>query len=358
MKKIKLSKKDEEKWLELIKKNKREFIFKLYEHLEYKEAIDLVISNNLITELLLDKIEVRDKNNEYITYKYKFIDDAYIKDTIINLCRFIKLDKFKYDNLVLNQNAIDIMQENGIVIDLDKIYDKNIEYLEIENCIIEGSFDGYIIKGATIKDNKTKSGDMIKINPQKILDKNFYECKISNVEFLDSFDDCNISSIYISESKGVIINPQKVKYKNLSNCNIYNAKFIDSLDNCNIDNIELYDVFGAYVNAENLSFHHFSNFIDFEDINIIVNNDIGYNILKSYIPHLSDNDFAGATITCNSDIKNKLIYLFEENEIDYDDINFRTINLDVDDVLEDTLKFNSGEKEKTKKKSLFRRNRD
>ena len=78
MKKIKLSKKDEEKWLELIKKNKREFIFKLYEHLEYKEAIDLVISNNLITELLLDKIEVRDKNNEYITYKYKFIDDAYL----------------------------------------------------------------------------------------------------------------------------------------------------------------------------------------------------------------------------------------------------------------------------------------
>ena len=358
MKKIKLSKKDEEKWLELIKKNKREFIFKLYEHLEYKEAIDLVISNNLITELLLDKIEVRDKNNEYITYKYKFIDDAYIKDTIINLCRFIKLDKFKYDNLVLNQNAIDIMQENGIVIDLDKIYDKNIEYLEIENCIIEGSFDGYIIKGATISDNKTKSGDMIKINPQKILDKNFYECEISNVEFFNNFDNCNISSMDISDSKGVVINPQKVKYKNLSNCNISNAKFISSLDNCNIDNIRLYDVEGAFVNAENLEFHHFDNDIVFENINIIVNNNTGFNVLKSYIPHLSYDAFDGATITCNSDIKSKLIYLFEENGIDYDDIIFNTTNLDLDTVLKNTLKIIDDEKGKTKKKRIFRRNRD
>lgn len=358
MKKIKLSKKDEEKWLELIKKNKREFIFKLYEHLEYKEAIDLVISNNLITELLLDKIEVRDKNNEYITYKYKFIDDAYIKDTIINLCRFIKLDKFKYDNLVLNQNAIDIMQENDIVIDLDKIYEKNIEYLEIENCIIEGSFDGYLIKGATISDNKTKSGDIIKINPQKILDKNFYECEISNVEFLDNFDNCNISSMDISYSKEVVINPQKVKYKNLSNCNISNAKFISSLDNCNIDNIRLYDVEGAFVNAENLEFHHFDNDIDFENINIIVNNNTGFNVLKSYIPHLSYDAFDGATITCNSDIKSKLIYLFEENGIDYDDIIFNTTNLDLDTVLKNTLKIIDDEKGKTKKKRIFRRNRD
>lgn len=358
MKKIKLSKKDEEKWLELIRRNKREFIIKLYEYLDYKEDCDLIISNHLITELILDKIEVKDEKNEYVFYKYKFIDDEYIKDTISKLCQFIKLNNFKYNNLVLNQNAIDIMQENDIVIDLDKIYEKNIEYLEIENCIIEGSFDGYIIKGATISDNKTKSGDMIKINPQKILDKNFYECEISNVEFFNNFDNCNISSMDISDSKGVVINPQKVKYKNLSNCNISNAKFISSLDNCNIDNIRLYDVEGAFVNAENLEFHHFDNDIDFEDINIIVNNNTGFNVLKSYIPHLSYDAFDGATITCNSDIKSKLIYLFEENGIDYDDIIFNTTNLDLDTVLKNTLKIIDDEKGKTKKKRIFRRNRD
>lgn len=357
MKLLKLCKDYEQEWMEAIKNNKCEFIFKLYNFIISNYSVDdkILMSNDLITELLLDKILIETGNNEFYSYKYKFVSDDYIKNVVFELCQYIDFRNFKYSNLILNQVALDIMSSNQIVLDLNRIFDKNIDGLEFDDCIIEGTFDGFSIKGTTIKNCETEKGYKIMINPQKIKDRCFSACHIENVIFTENFDNCDIRGLELEENDNVVINPQKVKYKNLSNCKISDATFMGSLDNCNIDNMILCNCNNAYVNAEHLMFHHFKNDLQFQDINIIISNEKGFNKLKSYLDHLTYQSFYGASITCDYSFRIKLFCLQDSNSL-FAYVDFNIPKSDLDDLFERTFNLNKLKETKdinVKKKSHF-----
>ena len=69
MKLLKLCKDYEQEWMEAIKNNKCEFIFKLYNFIISNYSVDdkILMSNDLITELLLDKILIETGNNALLS---------------------------------------------------------------------------------------------------------------------------------------------------------------------------------------------------------------------------------------------------------------------------------------------------
>ena len=149
---IKLSKQDEEKWLEDIKSDREEFLYRLYRILEQKDNnIKIKASNNLLTSLFLDCHNIENDNNEYKEFYYTFLKYDRMDYSLINyiLSKF-DLTDFKYHNLKLDNNALKIMSDCKIVLDLNNLYSKDLSYCRIESLKISGSFDGFKLNNAMI----------------------------------------------------------------------------------------------------------------------------------------------------------------------------------------------------------------
>ena len=124
MKIIKLSKQDEEKWLEDIKSDREEFLCRLHRILLQRDNnIKIKVSNDLLTALFLDCHNIDNSNNEYKESYYTFFKYQSIDNTTINyiLSKF-DLTGFKYHNLKLDNNALKIMSDCKIVLDLNNLY--------------------------------------------------------------------------------------------------------------------------------------------------------------------------------------------------------------------------------------------
>lgn len=239
MKKIELSDNDEIEWLEYLENNKDQFLESLYEKLK-SNRVKLKLSNKILTKIFFSK-QIIDSYSEYPEYKY-FLN-KHESDILIKLSKYLDLSNLKYKNLFLDQDVIDILKEINVAINLDAIIN-DISGLRFESCIIDGSFDDHFIYFTQIISCKDSQGERVKINPQKVIDKNLTRIIAEGVTFTDSFDDCKIAgSVFencnTSFDKRLLINPSKVKDQDLSYCKIDNAKFLSSFDNCNIMGINL-----------------------------------------------------------------------------------------------------------------------
>ena len=354
---IKLSKQDEEKWLEDIKSDREEFLYRLYRILEQKDNnIKIKASNNLLTSLFLDCHNIETDNNEYKEFYYTFLKYDRMDYSLINyiLSKF-DLTDFKYHNLKLDNNALKIMSDCKIVLDLNNLYSKDLSCRRIESLKISGSFDGFKLNNTTIINNTDINGNKIKINPQTVFNKDLSSSIIRNVIFTDNFDGCNIKGIDLKNNESVIINPKKIKDASLYGCKISNAKFTDSLDNCDIVNMQLDNVENAYLEYSK-KFNDPDDNIRFNSIKILIKNDKQFEMIKdSYDWIYTRQFFSGATIVCNLKQRKYFTSFNDKMDIKYEILNSTmdddilsalgtVVDLDHDDILDSP---------KEKKKSLF-----
>ena len=354
---IKLSKQDEEKWLEDIKSDREEFLCRLHRILLQRDNnIIIKASNDLLTALFLDCHNIENSNNEYKEYYYTFLNYQSIDNTTINyiLSKF-DLTGFKYHNLKLDNNALKIMSDCKIVLDLNNLYGKDLSYRRIERLKISGSFDGFKLNNAYIINNTDVNGNKIKINPQNVLDKNLSSCVINNVIFTDNFDNCDIKNIELRNNENVIIDPKKIKDASLYNCKISDAKFTDSLDNCDIRDMQLENVENAYLEYSK-NFNNPDVNFNFNSIKVLIKNTEQFEMIKEAYDwsHLRGR-LSGVTIVCNLKQRKYFTSFNDHMNIKYEILNSTmdddilnalgtVVDLDHDDILDSP---------KEKKKSLF-----
>lgn len=245
MREIKLTKEQEENWLGYIKNDSEKFFVILLDRLKKYNDIKLIFSNDFLETLYLNNIE-KDGNKYSEIINLEMPENRHKK----NLLEYIDFENFTYQNLYLDQKSIDFLKKYNIVLDLDCIYNKDISDLTINGMTIEGCFDGFKIKGCKITSNEGLSGNTIKLNPQKVLDKDLSNCEIVNVRFTDNFDDCIISSITLKDNMNTFINPGKIRDKNLSGCTIKDATFTDNFDGCDVSFISLKNNNGVIINPQ------------------------------------------------------------------------------------------------------------
>lgn len=245
MREIKLTKEQEENWLGYIKNDSEKFFVILLDRLKEYNDIKLIFSNDFLETLYLNNIE-KDGNKYSEIINLEMPENRHKK----NLLEYIDFENFTYQNLYLDQKSIDFLKKYNIVLDLDCIYNKDISDLTINGMTIEGCFDGFKIKGCKITSNEGLSGNTIKLNPQKVLDKDLSNCEIVNVRFTDNFDDCIISSITLKDNMNTFINPGKIRDKDLSGCTIKDATFTDNFDGCDISFISLKNNNGVIINPQ------------------------------------------------------------------------------------------------------------
>ncbi len=390
MREIKLTKEQEEKWLGYIETDSEKFLVILLDRLKGYKDIKLIFSNDFLGALYLNNIE-KDENKYSEVVNLEFPENRYKK----MLLKYIDFENFTYQNLYLDQKSIDFLKEYNIVLDLDCIYNKDISALTINGMIVEGCFDGFNIKGCKITSNEGLSGNTIKINPQKVLNKNLCNCEISNVYFTDNFDDCIISSITLKDNmntfinpkktrdkdlsgctikdatftdnfdgcdisfislknnSGVIINPQLIKDKNLQETNILGAKFTGPLDGCLLVNSYFDDIDGLWVNGKGIFRHRISGFY-FINLDIRVDDYVDYNSLIN-APFMSEMLDENVTIITNSEyyIKLKCNSLFKKCKFQ---IIHSQLENDIDEVLNTVNISDENVKEKKRRtKRLFKR---
>ena len=236
---IKLTETQENDWLQYLKNDVN------------KKDIKLSLSSTLMRELLIESEEISTDNSEYKEYADSFRninDDNVLRE----LCKYLDFKNLEYHNLKLNDKNKSLLKKYNVPIDLNQIYNKDLSYYEFDGFIFKGSFDNYKIDNAIFKNNLDINGNKIKINPQTIKDRNLEQCIFKDVIFTDSFDDCNIVGISISNCENVIINPKKLQKNSFISCEFDGVKFTDNFDECNISGINIKNCENVLINPQNV----------------------------------------------------------------------------------------------------------
>ena len=125
-------------------------------------------------------------------------------------------------------HGIDFRGLNNLVIDLDKVKDKDL---------INVNFDGVTLKGS-LDDCKLYytrfggSNNDLKLDPQKIKHKFMMNTLLKDIEVVGSFDGVKIDGCDFDNTKGkVIINPQTLPDKRLYDLNLGDCLFLDENGN-------------------------------------------------------------------------------------------------------------------------------
>lgn len=247
---IELTKQEEEE-LEIYIDDNIAFLANLQSKLKDKD-IKLKLSLDLLTKLLLKSQKISRENDEYFIFINEFYPIHFRLDSL-------DLSNFKYNNLIINQETIDFMKKNNIVINLDEIYNKELVDIKFDSCIINGSFDNYILKNVTLKNNCDINGNSIKLNPQRIVNKELVNCSFDGIEFTDNFDGCNISGISIFNCKNAKINTNLIKNKDLSGCRFEQVFFDGEFENCDITGIYLRNNENVKINPQSIKNKDLSN---------------------------------------------------------------------------------------------------
>lgn len=248
---IKLTETQENDWLQYLKNDREEFLLRLLNKLVNKKDIKLSLSSTLMRELLIESEEISTDNSEYKEYadSFRYINDD---NVLRELCKYLDFKNLEYHNLKLNDNNKSLLKKYNVPIDLNQIYNKDLSYYEFDGFIFKGSFDNYKIDNAIFKNNLDINGNKIKINPQTIKDRNLEQCIFKDVIFTDSFDDCNIVGISISNCENVIINPKKLQKNSFISCEFDGVKFTDNFDECNISGINIKNCDNVLINPQNV----------------------------------------------------------------------------------------------------------
>lgn len=176
----------------------------------------------------------------------------------------------------------------GAVINPQTIKDKKLSHSILKDVTFNGSFDGVNIiksdftgsKGAIIKGSgsdftytklcdtlilgeiknsvlhytdftgaKSTNGDLIKLNPRKIVYKSMIGCIFNGIIFTREFDYCKISNCDFTGSKNAVINPRNI-YKKLNGNTFNGVYFTDTLDYISIVGCDFTGSIGAVINPQ------------------------------------------------------------------------------------------------------------
>lgn len=186
----------------------------------------------------------------------------------------------------------------------------NFSYTKLCDALIDGEVRKSILQCTDFTGAKSIDGDMIKLNPKKILNnsmvgcifngirftKEFGCCRIINCDFRGSVDavinpsleknmsGCIFEGVYFSNnldyvnivnsdftgSKCAVINPQKIFHKNLSHCIFNDVCFVGSFDGANIVNSNFTGSMGALINPQTI-YKKDARDVNFTDV-IVVDN--------------------------------------------------------------------------------------
>ena len=341
-----LNKEQEKQWIECIKDDKEEFLLRLITMLNSSGNLKIKLSNKLLSLIFIEEFECENNGNaEYKIVKSRIVNNVFD-------CKFFDFSNFEYNNLELDQNTVDFMAKNGIVIDLNRVYNKDLKKLTLKDCIIEGSFDNVSLESTVLVNNKTKNGSAIRINPQTIRNKSFVNCHIEDVEFTGEFDECNIKGITLINNKNVIINPQRIVNKNLCNVTIEGAQFKETLNGCSIKNSNIVKSSGLKIDGISVKIFVGIGQFSIKNVSYYIKNDDDFNALYLDSLHfIEEND----TIICNLKYKEKL-------QKKYPKCSYEILPSRFDEVLDNTfsssLYLNNNQDtslEKQKKKNILGR---
>ena len=188
--------------------------------------------NIALRKVLIEKLEEY-QNSGAVGYIKLDIDKEILQDILFednefaipnNLWKLLDLSNVSFDGV--NIIYTDFTGSKGVVIDPQKIYDKNLRGATLTDVEITGSLDGVIVFAT----NFTGSKGEVVINPQKVKNKNLFKAKLATVEIKGSLDGVCVREADFRKSKGAIMNPQTVYDKDLRGTKLANVEIKGSLD--------------------------------------------------------------------------------------------------------------------------------
>ena len=327
MRVIKLTKEQEQKWLEYLKNDRNEFLLRLLKKIKSQKNVKLRLGSSLLHEFVLYSENISEsEDNEYVDYQDFFINVS--DDSVLGeICKFLDFSNLKYHNLILNSCNKSFLKKFNIPIDLDQIYKKDLSYVEFNGFIFKGSFDNCIINNAIFKNNKDVNGNIIKINPKLVVEKNLTNCVFDDVEFSDNFDGCAIRGIDIKNCIHVLINPQNVQDKDFRDCLLDRVIFLGGFDDCILSNSKITNCVNTKVNPQtvknkdlrNCEFNNVEFIGVFDDCNINYINLINCKNVKINPQKIKDKSLRGVVIEGGS-------FIDSINDCDISDVSLKNVS--------------------------------
>ncbi len=125
-----------------------------------------------------------------------------------NLVKKLDLSNFSFDNV--NIRFLNFKGSKGVKINPQKVYNKDLSYCILEGAEVEGSFDDALIYYTNFKGTNG-----IEINPQKVRGKNLAGAVLTDTTITGSFDGTYIRGTEFTGSKGAIIDIGKIYLNNI-----------------------------------------------------------------------------------------------------------------------------------------------
>ena len=136
-----------------------------------------------------------------------------------NLLKKLDFSNFSFDDV--NIRFLDFRGTKGVKIDPQKIYNKDMSYCILEGAEIKGSMDDVLIYYTNFSNTKG-----ININPQTVKAKNLGGCILKDTTITGSFDDVFIRGCNFTGSVGAIVDINKVYQHNIKYTIFDDAKVI------------------------------------------------------------------------------------------------------------------------------------
>ncbi len=194
---------------------------------------------------------------DYITLD---IDKKLLHDILFGLGKFaipddlwklIDLSNVSFDGIDVRH--VDFTGSKGVKINPQKVMGKNLYKTKLTDVEIENSLFGKAnFNGVSVlkTDFTGSKGKEVVINPQKVWNKDLRFAKLENVKINGSLDDVEVACTDFTRSSGAVIDPQKVCWKNLGGTKLANVKIVGSLDDVYVEEADFTGSRGAKMDIE------------------------------------------------------------------------------------------------------------
>ena len=206
--------------------------------------------------LLIEKLKEYKKSNEKGHIKLN-IDKQIFRQILFednqfaipnNLWKLLDLSGVSFDGVKISY--IDFTGSKGVVIDPQKVYDKNLFDTKLAGVEIKGSFDGVNI----MKTDFTGYKGEVVMDPQKVYKKSLRGTKLANVEIKGLLDDVDVVGADFTGSNGAVMDPQKVYNKNLYVTKLANVEIIGSFDGVNVQQTNFTGSKGGVIDPQTVAY--------------------------------------------------------------------------------------------------------
>ena len=130
-------------------------------------------------------------------------------------------------------------EKDHIKLDIDKelfqqILFKNKKIAIPDNLWKLLDLSGVSLDGVDVKEINFTGSKGVVIDPQKVCNKDLSNTRLSGVEIRGSFDGVDVMGVDFTGSKGVVIDPQTVKYASLNGTKLAGVEITGSLDGVDV----------------------------------------------------------------------------------------------------------------------------